>query len=1683
MPRSPRSSALTVISFLLFLTLSTEAKTIRLRNEVIATDVPTRLALAPADGSSLNLVQFDTPPDAEQRERLRAAGVELLQYVPEDAYIARLTGSAPSTVRTFPGVHWVGPYRPEHKIHSAVLAKTKSLAVGESLGLTVLLAPGIDAGALRATRGLLAQLTQESTTRAGTVLRGKASPAQLDALLRSDAVLWVEPEPAMRLFDEVASKIVAGDGGPNKLYTQSLGYDGSGVTVAVADSGLDTGEAATMHPDLLGRTPAFFAYGGLPDASDEHSHGTHVAGIIAGNGAVGETDENGALYGLGVAPGASIIGQRMFDAVGNYYPPPSYEKLTRDATGAGAVIGSNSWGDDTQGRYDVSAMEFDALVRDADALKLGDQQYILEFSAGNAGPGTQTIGSPAVGKNVIATGASQNDRVDFIIYGDGIDAMADFSSRGPCEDGRIKPDIVAPGTWISSLQSSMASDIYAWSGISSYYQYQGGTSQAGPHASGAAAVFVQYYRETHAGATPSPALVKAALINSAVDMNDASGTAPIPNNDEGWGRIDLQYLFDPTVTFVFTDQTVTLTNQQVYEERVVVSGRDEFFKATLTYSDVPGFPGAIPALVNDLDLEVIDPDGNLYHGNQFLNGQSVPNVPNHDAINNVEGVHIANPTPGEYLIRVRARGIYQDARLDTPAVDQDFALVVSATMAAPHVGTIILDRDTYTAPGLIKLTLIDSDLAGQPSATIQLRSTTETVAETVQLLASRLNGIFTGAVATATGPALPDGKLQISHNDTIEAIYQDAGTTRTATALADLVPPVISNVSATNSFGRATIKWTTDEAATSVVRYGTNAAFNSLTQATTNSTLTTEHNLELENLVTGKRYYLYVVSADAAGNTQTNSNNGAFYTFMVEAAATVLLIDEYQDPFFDAPPLDGYTAPLQRIGVTYDIWDAGTEGEPTLAVLSRYPAVIWRVPELSGVWTAAERGAISNYLSSGGAMMVASMELFSRLQENGASDFIQNVLHVSSFVADPDSTGAAQIIGVANDQVAGGLDTPMDYSIYETIWFGFAGPDLSDTFTPGTDASPVFHNDVGDTVGMRWPGLGKEAPGKLVLLSFPLDAVPMADGVNDRVALLRNSLAFLAPGAPGLSKLTLDSTAYTLPSRVDVEFGDSDYTGQRTLQVQATTDFTPNGIQVTLTETVKPGVFKGFLEVIPSTNSPGTGEIRAQPGDTLTVAFADPATKANFTATAVIDTVSPVIVNPAVEPDYEQATISWETSEPTDALVQFGESILLGRTGYRADYTTFHSVILPGLAPNRTYYYRLVSRDIAGNTVTDDNKGKLYTFKTLMPLVPPWSDNMDKGDTGWSVYSPEGGQSEWRLGVPNNGDVTNAYSPPNAWCSNLNGDPIDTCETFLISPAILLTNGNTASLTFAHTYDFTPRSEFDIIEMGELSIVTNSSGMTTLAQYGDASGGWTHEQINLTPYMGKVVYLVWHYVVFSFDTVSRPGWVVDDVAVTTTTVQPGTIEITNNISQAVFVLSGGTYLKGRGVSTILTNAAPGEYIIEYAEVPYYVTPAAQTNILQAGGTIRFVGDYTFTDTNGNGLPDAWELAYFGKLDPGHSASTDTDKDGMSDYAEFVAGTNPTNAASNLEISVQLSSTSGSAVLRWTGASGHAYDVQGSIDGTNWVTVAQDVIAPSNVPMQYAIPATETNRLFRLAVKP
>ena len=1653
---------------------SLAAKPIKLRNQTIE---PSREGTAQSADSSpqqgLFLIQLSGPADAESRGQLTNLGVELLHYVPEDAFVARLRGVPPGQVRRLPFVQWMGRYRPEHKIHQRVAQASATPEV------SVLLGRGANATEIAAAKGVFEKLQQESRSRLGTVLRGRLAPGQLQKLAQSESVLWIEPAPKMKLFDEVASDIVAGFGGEGTSHVHDLGYTGTNVTVSVADSGLHTGNAPGMHPDLAGRVTAFFYYGDLTDAADEHSHGTHCAGIVAGNGAIGETDEAGNVYGLGVAPGANIIAQRIFDGLGGYQAPGSFEELTRHAVSAGADIASNSWGEDTQGRYDLSAAEFDALVRDADALTLGDQQYIIEFSAGNAGPGAQTIGSPAVAKNVIATGAAQNNRFDFFIYDSGQEAMADFSSRGPCEDGRIKPDITAPGTWIASLRSALADDENAWSPISDNYLYQGGTSQAGPHVSGGAAVFVQYYKENHGGAKPSPALVKAALINSAVDMDDTVETPAVPNNDEGWGRMDLVELIDSTRTYEFLDQTVLLRTGQLHERRLFVGSSEEPLKITLTYTDVPGFPGAIPALVNDLDLEVVGPDGRVYRGNQFDEGESVPDATASDSVNNVEGVHFFEPMPGEYIVRVRARNVADDARTDTPAIDQDFALVISASILPPGIGAIFFDRSEYTVPGRIRLSVIDTDLAGSPSVTANLRSTAESAGEIIVLQAAGGSGVFTNSVATATGSAVSDGRLQIAHGNLIEGTYQDAsaGVTRTATATADLIGPVITNVGVTNRFGRAVILWTTDEYANGRVFFGTNAA---LGQVATGPFELFDHEIGLVGLIPGRTYFFKVASTDEAGNSTTNDNAGALYTFVAPSAPAVLVVDAFFDDFlFDPPPpIENYTDPLDQIGVDYEVWDTSLQGSPGLADLQPFRIVLWRVPEISltqPTFTTAERAAITNYLNGGGALFVASMEVLSRLDESGGAAFRQNVLQVPEFETD---ATVSSVDGINGDPITDGMSILLDYDEHYSSEFNF-----SDTITPGTNAAPIFVGDTGGYAGLRYPRTGFDSPGRVVFLSFPFDTIPAnAPAPNNRGELMRRIIAFLAPGLGGVANLALDKGSYTVPSVVTVEVADSDLAGAGQITVSAANARSGSSISVTLHETPRAGSFRGTF-TIESTGS--ANALAGVHGDEIHVTYFDASRGQTEEKTAVVDTQAPQISDVVHEPDYVTAFISWDTSEITDALVQYGESAFLGRTAYDSEFAFGHELQLVNLVPDQTYYYRVVSRDEAGNTTIDDNNGNLYTFRTLRPLTPPWIDNLDgSSSTNWTVIDGEDTFATWTLGPPDNGWETEAHSPPYAWGSNLDGSNLDGAESFLVGPAIHLTGGNRATLRFWHSYDFQERSEFDIIEGGEVLLITNVfSEPVTLAEFTSDAVTWEEVEIDLTPYSGQLVYVVFHYVIFSLEPAPRPGWLVDDVSITMENVTPGLVVVTNNLFQARFTVAGPVSRTGTGNSLRITNAPPGSYSINYSAVPYFNTPAAQTQTLAAGGTVTFTGNYTFADVNNNGMSDAWETAQFSSVSPGRTAATDTDGDGVTDLKEFLAGTNPNSAESQFTIAQSALLPDGKLRLQWQTWQGRGYRVEGSTNGNDWTPISSWVIAPGLI-LTHELPAWTPGApfLFRIEVR-
>ncbi len=1720
-----------------------EAKSIRLRNEIIETDSGTNRAVMAAQmhakvaASGLFLVQFNGPLEPARRAELRKAGVELLQYVPEDAFIAKLNNVSPASVGAMSFVTWVGPYRMEHKIHPQLLAAARVAAqTNETVRVNILLSPLATTAEIVAVRSHLAVVYPESRLRQGIIVRGELLPGQLDALAQSGAVLWIERAPKRKLVDELASKVVGGDDGnvATPTVTQQLGFDGAGVTVCVADTGLDSGNTNTMHPDLRGRVTGFQFYGSLTDGSDGYGHGTHCAGIVAGNAATGETDpDTGAFYGLGVASGANLFVERIFDADANEASPfPSDETLTHDAVRHGAKIGSNSWGNDVQGDYDTDCAQFDELVRDADAGTAGDQPYILEFSAGNAGPGSQTIGSPACAKNVIATGASENVpgtlALTYGLYADGPDTMADFSSRGPCADGRIKPDLVAPGSWIASAASSAAPNeaAIAWTAIDDFYVFMGGTSMAGPHAAGAAAVFVQFYQSTHTNAVPSPALVKAALINSADELDQANGgPGPVPNNDEGWGRINLTNIIVTNYNaapryYQYLDQAVLLTNSQVYARHIFVEGSDQPLKVTLAYTDVPGFPGALPALVNDLDLEVVGPDGTLYRGNQFGAGESVPNAPSSDELNNVEGVFLSQPVPGDYLLRVRASKIVQDAVSNTPAIDQDFALVTSGNLTRPGVGIILLDRPSYTAPDVMRIEVLDAGRAASNTVSVLVTNLTAHTSVTSLLPALGNYGAFTGAVTTVTGVASA-GQIQIASGDNLEADYFDSSASkRTATAVADLVPPVISGVTATTDLGVLTITWLTSDPASSIVRYGTNSS--NLNLAVTNAALVTSHVVKLAKLIPGKTYYFSVSSTDAASNTATNNNSGAFYTFIGVATPTVLLVDAYDTAAEEANgatviPDSAYTNVLASAGVSYGFWKVNARGYPQLADLTPFPVVIWRLTDdiinygvdadgfpdptaTNNTLNARQQFMIQTYLNGGGSFFMASMGILSQL---GDVPFRRNVFQVAGFNQNPDPPapcsdcdedfGVPAIFGFSS--VASGINQTLDYSSYPSFDDGFGdvfGPDFSDTFTPSSDATAItFESVSGKPCGMSYPDIGVNSPGRVVFMAFPFDTIPTnGTSPNNAAALLRNIIHFLAPGVNGAGVVLLDNNFYTTNDVVTVEVGDSDLagTGQTTASFVASSR--TNQTTVTLYETTHPGLFKGFITLVGG--NAATNQLLVSNGDTITTTYFDTSNNSNVTTTATVDTVPPVISQVAATTDYSNAKVTWLTSKPADSSVQYSESPLPDRASYVSALVTNHAVMVSGLSANRVYYYQVVSRDQAGNTAVDDNSGDLYTFHTLKAPTPPWFDNLEHGTNGWTVVPDPsiGSEINWTPGTPNNGLVSSAYSGTNAWGSDINGSQISfIASSYLYSPIIDLSGLSSATLTFYDVCDFSDPTEEGVVFVSTNSSVPPGLSMPVAMDFvGNVADTWQQESVPLDQFVGKTVQIVFYYQAY-FSAPRYYGWLLDDIRITGVAAG-GTINITKNLGQGTWSLSSlspiGLVPIQSGVlpSFTISNLPAGQYVVQFGDVPYYQTPDDQTNTLAAGGTLNFTGNYTFLDVNHNGISDAWEMDYFGSVTTNRTQLTDTDHDGMTDYAEFIAGTNPTNAASRFYFMGETIQSNRLVQIQWTVVTNRLYQVNASTNLLGWLPVTGWLQASNNPVMNY----TTTNsgvgsHFYRVQVQP
>ncbi len=664
---------------------------------------------APDRGEALVLVQFVAPIKDEWLAKLRGTGATVLGYAAQNSYIVHASGDAldrvTELVGAYPAVRAATALRPSDKVE-------RGAASGRVAVQTVAGAPGADARSQADDAG--EQIAADLAVAEVHTQFLNLSAAEVSALAADPAVVAIEPAGVPELHDERSAQIVAGNlignapSGPGYdawLVTNGFGAP-FGFAIDVTDSGLDRGSTTVVHPDLLGRVSYAHDYTADPDATDCGGHGTNVASIAAGVSTASGQDAAAYKHGLGVAPFAQVGASKIFRCTGAA-AAVNYATLTAAAYAGGARISNNSWGISNFGGYHAASQAYDALVRDASASDPGNQEMVEVFSAGNDGDGKGnpldpkgdegygSITAPGTAKNVITVGASESVRGSGTdgcgVTNGGADSASDiinFSGRGPTQDGRLKPDLVAPGTHITGASPQHAG--YTGTAVcdktfggSSFYSLVSGTSQAAPHVAGAAALLRDWYLRQVSTTPPSPALTKAILVNTAVDVagGDSGKNSSIPaapNTDEGWGRVSIGAALDGTQR-EYLDQSAATTldaNGQSLLRSYQVDDSAKPVRVTLAWTDPPPATITGNAFVNDLDLEV-SVGGRTYRGNWLAGGLSVPGG-QADFRNNLENVVLPASTSGRMSVKVVAKSLGGDGVPGNgKPLDQDFALVVS----------------------------------------------------------------------------------------------------------------------------------------------------------------------------------------------------------------------------------------------------------------------------------------------------------------------------------------------------------------------------------------------------------------------------------------------------------------------------------------------------------------------------------------------------------------------------------------------------------------------------------------------------------------------------------------------------------------------------------------------------------------------------------------------------------------------------------------------------------------------------------------------------------------------------------------------------------------------------------------------------------------------------------------------
>ena len=565
---------------------------------------------------SFLVIQFETIPTEETRKLLSAYGIELLEYIPHNAYTASISSRLDLNNLQIAKARSIIQLSPRQKMESRLQSGSVPAWASKTSGTADV---WISYPKTFSTLDIIKKLQNISIDVMSSlhakyrILHLRIAINRLSELASYPFIEFVQLAPNGDQVLLANSRAVSRASFLNaSVANGGRGLNGEGVVVGVGDNA-DVQTHIDFSRRLINRAA-------MPVTS---GHGHHVTGIVAGAG-------NGNEMYRGYAPKATIVSQAFSGIIFNS------ETYVNDY---GMMVANNSYGDNIEcayfGTYDLYSRLLDEMAFDLPYL-----QHV--FSAGNSGTATcspflpnyhNVLGGYQSAKNVLTVGSTNDSG-----------AISGFSSRGPVKDGRTKPEVVAMGTLVASTWSS------------NLYGYNNGTSMSSPAVAGGLALLIQRYRQLNGGADPKNGLMKAILSNGGYDRGN-----PGPDYQYGFGWMNLLR----SIEMIENDHyfNATIANSSTNNHNITVPANTARLKVMLYWNDPAASPLSALTLVNDLDLEVLDPSMSVVlpmipdSTNANLNQPATNGV---DRINNMEQVVINNPASGSYTIRVKGTSVTQN---------------------------------------------------------------------------------------------------------------------------------------------------------------------------------------------------------------------------------------------------------------------------------------------------------------------------------------------------------------------------------------------------------------------------------------------------------------------------------------------------------------------------------------------------------------------------------------------------------------------------------------------------------------------------------------------------------------------------------------------------------------------------------------------------------------------------------------------------------------------------------------------------------------------------------------------------------------------------------------------------------------------------------------------------------------